>query len=65
MAKKRITQQQLKLLRRALREKLGIKSGLAGKKAEPKEELTDPDEALASAGKVKRKGYAEAVSRRA
>jgi|NOAtaT_7_FD_contig_81_646808_length_439_multi_2_in_0_out_0_2 hypothetical protein len=53
------TPAQLKLLRRAVREKLGIDTALAKKK---KPVLTDPDEEMASKGKVARKGYASSVS---
>lgn len=53
------TEAQLKLLRRAMREKLGIDTGLAKKK---KPVLTDPDEEMETKGKVARKGYASSVS---
>jgi hypothetical protein len=58
----RPTPAQLKLLRRALRERLSIDTGLTKKKK--KEEATDPDEELAAKGKVARKGYASSVSAR-
>jgi hypothetical protein len=54
------TPAQLKLLRRAVREKLGIDTALAKKKKDPP--LTDPDEEMAAKGKVARKGYASAAS---
>ncbi len=53
------TPAQLKLLRRAVREKLGIDTALAKKK---KPALTDPDEEMAAKGKVVRKGYASSVT---
>jgi hypothetical protein len=59
----RPTPQQLKLLRRALREKLEIDTGLTKKKKKT-EDTSDPDEELAAKGKVARKGYAASVSAR-
>lgn len=54
------TAQQLKLVRRAIREKLGIDTGLSKKKKkkDPLDELGDPDEELRAQGEVKRKNYA-------
>jgi hypothetical protein len=51
-----------KLLKRALREKLGIDTGLAKKKKAKDEDMSDPDEEMLAKGKVARKGYASSVS---
>ena len=62
MSAQKPTKDQLKLLRRALREKLGIDTGLAreqkAKRKKKDAELTDPDEEMAAKGKVARKGFA-------
>ena len=58
----RPTPEQLKLLKRALREKLNIDTGLTKKKKGKEEDLSDPDEEMAAKGKVVRKGYASSVS---
>lgn len=55
----RPTPEQLKLLKRALREKLNIDTGLTKKKKG--EDTSDPDEEMAAKGKVVRKGYAASV----
>ncbi len=58
------TNDELNLLRRALREKLGIDTTAlqAKKKKKKQEEPTDPDEELREKGKVERKGYASSVT---
>ena len=56
----RPTTEQLKLLKRALREKLNIDTGLTKKRKD--EDTSDPDEEMAAKGKVARKGYASSVS---
>lgn len=57
-------EQQMRLVRRALREKLGIDpSAFQAKRRKKKEDtLTDPDEELHAGKKVERKGYAASVS---